>query len=229
MTDYANLVEYIGLIVSISCVLLPIAFWFYKKRPSIKVMIKRLNNGVSISVRNKKDVHIKINHIVLVNGPRFRGALEFDRNSYFGLIDSDEYGFQTTQNDDLGISLEPNGPSVNLDISYSKISYLYAYFLPYKRCAVYGVEYLDKMVKMPKCYLAIILDSGGYKLIDLPSDFYRFYKNNISFELDREFSIFLGEHPKITQSFKSYECKLKYGSYLLERYSMMRRTYHYLL
>ena len=224
--------EYIDLVSSVLgflTIIITGVLWYYKKNPSIKVSVHNTDSNVYITVRNHKDAHVKIKHVLLVKKSRFRNRFQFDPNSFFALVDSDKYGFQSTQNDDLDISLEPNSPTVNFDIPYSRITHLYEYFLPYKQCNVYNAVYLEKVVKMPRCCLAIVLDSGKHKLIPLPPNFYPFYREGIGHELDRDFIIYLGEHPELSLHFATQEHKLKYEKWLLGRYSMTRKTYHYLL
>lgn len=224
--------EYIGLVSSVVGFITLIGtgvLWYYKKNPSIKVSIQKSNNSISILVRNHKDAHVKVKHVLLATKSRFKNGLHFDHHSFFSLVDNDQYGFQSTQNNNLDMTLEPNGSVVNFDIPYSKVVHLYGFFLPYKRCNVHSKLYLDKVVKMPKCYVAIFLDSGKYKLVPLPSEFYPFYRKYVGHELDRELAIYLGEHPELSLSFQTREQKLKYEKWLLDRYSITRKNQHYLL
>ncbi|PIB14086.1 hypothetical protein B853_16147 [Vibrio rotiferianus CAIM 577 = LMG 21460] len=125
MSEY---IEFVYSMVGLIIALIPVAFWYYKKNPSIKVSTHNTDSNISILVRNHKDAHIKVKHVLLVTKSRCKNGLHFDHQSFFSLVDSDQYGFQSTQNDNLDISLEPNGSVVNFDIPYSKVVHLYGYF-----------------------------------------------------------------------------------------------------
>lgn len=123
--------EYIGLVSSVVGFITLIGtgvLWYYKKNPSIKVSIQKSNNSISILVRNHKDAHVKVKHVLLATKSRFKNGLHFDHHSFFSLVDNDQYGFQSTQNNNLDMTLEPNGSVVNFDIPYSKVVHLYGFF-----------------------------------------------------------------------------------------------------
>ncbi|MEC6831332.1 hypothetical protein VXS06_06065 [Photobacterium toruni] len=209
--------------------MIPIIWWFYKKNPSIKISVCKEGSNILLTVRNHKDANVKIKHIRLVKINKFKKGLQFDHNSFFSLVDNDEYDIQSTQNDELNILLKKNSSALSFDIPFLKIVHLYDYFLPYKNCKTYNSFYLDQVVKMPRCHIAIILDSGRYKIIPLPTDFYCFYRDYIGSTLDRDIVIYCGEYPTLSLNFLSFEERLRYGDWLLGKYYLARKTYYYLL
>lgn len=206
-----------------------ILFWFYKKTPSIKVSIKKSVDGICFTVRNHKDVSVKIKHVQLVRKYKLKCGFEFKCESSYGLVDSSKYDFDFTQIDDMDICLMPNSPGEELSVPYWKVFMSYDEYVPYKYSPVLREKYLDRVIMMPRCHLAIILDSGKTKFIPLSNDFYHSYKADKIKDIERELSIYAGMHPDVSLMDSNLESKREYGEWLLNKYFMAIKTFYYLL
>lgn len=215
------LIELLGVFGGVAT-LLGIWHWFYKKQPSVKIIINSEADSISVSIRNHKDVDVRVKSVLLVKKKRFRKKLEYDKNSFHRLVDFDTSDISFSQNDDLDILIKSNSPALDLQISFSNINSLYDHFLPYKISKTYSFHYLEKAVLMPKCYIAIVLDSGKYKLIALPKSFYSFYKNFIGREAEPRLK-------DLEIRFCNNKERIEFNEWMLTRYEISRRNYYRLL
>lgn len=212
---------------SVISIILGFVFWLYRKTPSLKVNKRNETGKIILTMRNNKDCDVKISHIRLVRKSLIKEDI-YNENTLSGLIQKNDGFFYTSQNDDLGIEMKKNSSSKEIVISYIDIHSLYDDFLPYNYSLKYQMQYLNNIVRMPKCHIAIYLDSGKTIYVDIPKDYYRCYKEYIKFRFEHDFEIYCGR--SLTSiHFKNQEQKLLYQKNLLDRYSINIRTFHCLV
>ncbi|NRF25873.1 hypothetical protein HRJ45_12540 [Vibrio coralliilyticus] len=223
--------SYISIITTIVTIVLFFGgyfLWQYKKQPSLKLTCNIQGQSMVVTARNHKDAVSVIKHVKLVRKRKLSFSYDYDPSSFHALVDNEKLDFHSTQNDSLNMSLKVGGDVLELIIPFAKVSDLYGYFLPYQYCKS-GYPYLEKVTKMPKCFIVIELTSGKAKFLALPKSFYSYYREKIGAEWNRDINIFLGKHPKISLHFSSDSERIEHSRFLSERYASSRQLYHYLV
>ena len=214
----------LGGVLGVFTVGLSFAIYLYKKHPSLVTKFSHSQSGLILTLRNKKDVSVNVSYIRLVKKNGSKPIVE--SNSFFYVVPSDKYDFQSTQDDNLEIEIKPNSSVKELHINYLNLKYLYDFFIPYER---HGLPFkqLNRRTKMERCHIAIYLTSGRIQYIPLPLNFYDYYRDSIRMEFERDFLNFSGKG-MVKIHFSTKEHERKYKEELLQKYEIACRNYYFL-
>lgn len=217
----------VGSIIALLVLLGDFLFWRYKKTLSLKISKAADDSSVRLTVLNKRDFNIEIEHVRLIMKRSIFNKYEFDECSYYCLVESEEFGFRSTQNDKLNIIITPQDPIFNFEIKYSDIFNLYHKFVGYKSSDDHQLGEINKFTKMPTCCIGIFLKGGKCIYINIPSFFYTYYKHEVGVYYNSHLAELKGEC-LVKIGFDSEESYQRYKNKLLNSYKISKKN-EYLL
>ena len=213
----------IGSFVGLFTFLGGIVFYFYKKSTRLKVTAKTLKQVVELTITNKSDFNVEIEYIRLIKKEPYSKDYFFNENTFFYLVESEEHGFQSNQNDKLKIKIASDDPVLKLAIPLEKIESLYHDFLPYKATEMHIIGKLVEPVKMPDCYIGIYLKNGKIIRIKVKEPFYTYYKASSGNCYEQDFSILMGKQ-KVKACFSNFTAYDQHKNKLLDSIFISKRN-----
>ena len=204
----------IGSFVGLFTFLGGIVFYYYQKSTRLKVTAKTIKQDVELTITNKSEFNIEIEHIRLLKKGLYPKGYFFNENTFFNLVESEEHEFNSNQNDKLNIKIATDDPVLKLAISFEKIESLYHDFLPYKATEMHIIGKLLEPVKMPDCYIGIYLKNGKIIRIKVKEPFYTYYKTSSGKCYEQDFSILMGKQ-KVKVCFSNFTAYEQHKNKLL--------------
>jgi hypothetical protein len=225
--DMGNIIGFVGSVIGLLGLFGTILFWKYQKTLGLKVSKTADSSSIKVTILNKRDFNIEVEHVRLIRKLSIFNKYEFDKYSYFHLVESEEFGFSSTQDDKLNILITPQDPIFEFEVPFSNIFNLYHYFINYKRSDNHQLGELHKATKMQPCYIGIFLKGGKCISVDIDSLFYSYYKHEIGAYYNRDLAILKGEC-SVKIGFDTDESYQRYKNELLNSYKISKRN-QYLL
>lgn len=220
-----EILDLIGAIIGLFSLLGGIAFYFYKKKPRLIASGEISEQELSLILENKSDFAISIEYIRLIKKKGILKGYIYDENSFFHLVESEEHGFSSSQNDKLDLKILPEDPVMKIDITLSNIENLYHDFLPYELTDTHDIGRLSLPIKMPDCYIGIYLKNGKLLTVRVREPFYSYYRSSMGSSYDEDIAILMG-HRRAKVHFKSIESYMTHKNKLLDCYATSKRNEH---
>jgi len=216
-----TVMEILGLLGAI----ITIAFYFYKKKPRLKICGEIRGQEISLVLENKSDFAIGIEYIRLIKKKGILKGFIYDEDSFFHLVESEEHGFSSSQNDKLDLKILPEDPVMKIDIPLRNIESLYHDFLPYELTDTHYIGRLSLPIKMPDCYIGIYLKNGKLLTVRVHEPFYSYYRRSMGSSYDEDIAILMG-HRRVKVHFNSIESYMTHKNKLLDCYATSKRNEH---
>jgi hypothetical protein len=221
--DIGNIIGLIGSIIGLLVLCGSFLFWLHKKTLGLKISKSANSSTIKVTILNKRDFNVEIEYIRLIRKSSFSNKYKFDESSFFHLVESEEFGFRSTQDDKLNILITPQDPIFVFDVPFSNIFNLYHHFIDYKNSDVHQIGELKKSTKMQPCCIGIFLKGGKCVSVDIDPSFYNYYKHQIGAYYNRDLSILKGEC-SVVFGFDNNESYRRYKNKLLNSYEVSKRN-----
>jgi hypothetical protein len=219
--DIENMIGLIGSMIGFLVLCGTVLFWFYKKTLGLKISKYVNGSTIKVTILNKRDFNVEVEYIRLIRKKSF--SYEYEEHSYSYLLESKEFGTNSTQDDKLNILITPQDPIFVFDVQFSNIFNLYHHFIDYKNSDEHHIGELKKSTKMPPCCIGMFLKGGKCVSVDIDPSFYNYYKHQVGACYNRDLSILKGECLEGV-SFDNNESYLRYKNKLLKSYKVSKRN-----
>jgi hypothetical protein len=216
-----KMLEVIGSFLGLFTFLGGVVFYFYKKSTRLKVASKTEKQSIVLTLTNKSDFNLEIEYIRLLKKAPYSTKYDYSQSTFFYLIESDEHGFQSNQNDVLGFKITSEEPVLKLTIPFERIESLYHDFLPYDATEKHIIGKLQEPVKMPDCFIGIYLKNGKIIPVKVREPFYKYYKISTGNYYEQDFSILMGKQ-KVKVCLSDSEAYDEYKNKLLDSISISK-------